>query len=332
MRPAATGGRSSLPAATPSGAGGGGGGGGGGAADGAERGEPETEAAAALVVFALPVGGAPAAPAAPAGGAAVGGVGALAPASGPYPVPAKRRHHGGRCRVRAARRWRARRKRRAAPCAAPRLCPSPCVLFTRALTPPRAALPARPQGKQATAEEIRAVQHLPLRVAADRCGLGTTQARAQCAARKCAAADAALTALCCRLALVLRLLLAPPAQFKLQCRALGITRWPYRKLQALRTTIETCRAAARDDARAGGASAGAAGAAGASAGPAALRGRPAAPLPPPGASSSAAGAAAPAPAHRLLPPGGESAPSSDPAGWVERLEALQVGPSRSFHV
>ena len=30
-------------------------------------------------------------------------------------------------------------------------------------------------------------------------------------------------------------------QFKLQCRKLGIKRWPYRKLKGLATVIETCR-------------------------------------------------------------------------------------------
>jgi hypothetical protein len=33
-------------------------------------------------------------------------------------------------------------------------------------------------------------------------------------------------------------------QFKLQCRKLGIRRWPYRKLKGLSTAIETCRLAA----------------------------------------------------------------------------------------
>ena len=47
--------------------------------------------------------------------------------------------------------------------------------------------------------------HLPLRAAAAQVGLGTTQ-------------------------------------FKLQCRKLGIKRWPYRKLKGLATAIATCRA------------------------------------------------------------------------------------------
>jgi len=86
-----------------------------------------------------------------------------------------RRHHGGRARVRLhctrrpmrrprrpARRGKRPNCHQASP-ASPLVCTR---LFTR-----------RAQGKQASADEIRAVQHLPLREAARLCDLGTTQVR-----------------------------------------------------------------------------------------------------------------------------------------------------------
>jgi hypothetical protein len=97
------------------------------------------------------------------------------------------------------------------------------------------------------------------------------------------------------------LTLVSPRQFKLQCRQLGITRWPYRKLQALKTTIETCRAAAADDA--------------------AGRGGP---WPPPSSAPRAAFRGPPAAGAAGAAVGPTAAPASDPAGWVERLEALEV--------
>ncbi len=77
------------------------------------------------------------------------------------------------------------------------------------------------------------MQHLALRAAAARCNMGTTQV---CVLR---ARARALPAWCAARMLTRR---AAP-QFKLQCRKLGIARWPHRKLKSLNGLITSCKAA-----------------------------------------------------------------------------------------
>lgn len=82
---------------------------------------------------------------------------------------------------------------------------------------------------QLTLEAVRAVQHLALRAAAARCNMGTTQVRVRHA-----------TPTTCRAPAHAR---PTPPQFKLQCRKLGIARWPHRKLKSLNGLITSCKAA-----------------------------------------------------------------------------------------
>jgi len=145
------------------------------------------------------------------------------------------------------------------------------------------------------------VQHLPLREAAKLCDLGTTQVRPAREQRPRPRPGASGASGLPPRADYARSHLS--LQFKLQCRQLGITRWPYRKLQALKTTIETCRAAAADDAA----------------------GRGHAAALPRGSARLPAAAASPGAAD-----GATAAPASDPAGWVERLEALEARERPSF--
>ena len=119
--------------------------------------------------------------------------------------------------------------------------------------------------------QVKGVQHLTLEAAAAELGMGTTQVRVEvlralhpihaCAAWHCicripagctcTCPAASLRTRCC-----FRLAMSIPdsnpayarrpahAQLKLQCRKLGIPRWPYRRLKSIRNMARTCETTA----------------------------------------------------------------------------------------
>jgi hypothetical protein len=150
---------------------------------------------------------------------------------GEEPCGKRPRHRGGRTRVREHTQCTSSRRGRlmALPGRAPRAVAAPRVLTRAAVTT---------QGVQLTLEAVRGVQHLALRAAAARCNMGTTQVcvcacEPWCHARLRAARTRARADVPRRAA----------SQFKLQCRKLGIARWPHRKLKSLNGLITSCKAA-----------------------------------------------------------------------------------------